>query len=133
MRPWFSKTRARCGLSQSSPVAAEVQTCEPRVLPAGTVTVVDSTDFVVSGDNQDNSVEIHVGDESTIVVPLDGTRLKVNGFTFDADEAVEFYGAPFVPRDAVVDMKGGHDRLVVWYGGGEIGWNARVSMGTGND
>ena len=135
MRSWFKNARPRRGFSRYSCMDCPVQICESRVLPAGIVTVTDSTDFTVVGDNSDNSLEIYVGDESVVVVPLNGTRLKVNGFTYDPDESVEFDGPPVVLRDAVVDMKGGHDSLLVRYASseGEIRRNVKVSMGTGND
>jgi hypothetical protein len=84
-----------------------VQALESRTLLAGDVTaIVDDGNLTLTGDSEDNLVDVLVVDGDIVVQGLDGT--SVNG---SSDPFVAFDGSTTVPGDFVARLAGGDDTL----------------------
>ncbi|MBC7817520.1 MAG: hypothetical protein IAG10_11565 [Planctomycetaceae bacterium] len=116
---------------------AEIQSLEPRTLPAGTVNIVVTTngDVTVTGDNNDVAVDVTANQVS--VTGNERTKVKFNGQVFRAGETVvidEFDDATLL-GSLNVDMKDGDDNIKVALDSVmlEIARNLTVNLGDGDD
>lgn len=105
--------------TQNLNVAAEVQTLEPRSLPAGTVTAtLSGGNLTIAGDNLDNAIRIEVlttgifltGLQDIDSDPATFTKIKFAGDISEAGEPVTLTDALSL-KSLTVAMRGGNDRV----------------------
>jgi hypothetical protein len=119
-------------------LSAEVQSLEPRTLPAGTVTAsVTGGSITLNGDRLDNSIEVELTPEGIFVRGVDGTNIKMGVRTISDGSDVKLAPGPSVTRDLVINLKDGDDSVSVYAGrdsvNAVIGRNLKINTGRGSD
>ena len=96
----------------SGVVPGQIEQLETRSLLTGTVNVVlsASNSLTITGDDDNNAINIDISEDGVRVTTTGGTALKING-VLDGDSNVVFPlpAAPF--KDVKIDMKGGNDTV----------------------
>ncbi len=142
MRKHFLRSSPRRRGRRTSSLIVEIQSLEPRALPAGTVTVnVVDGDIKLIGDNSANSIEVDLQPNGIFVRGFDGTNIKLGASLTMDGSAVQLSNSPTVLRDLVINLKGGADTLALHVGDtlsdgfvhAVIGRNLKIEMGAGFD
>ncbi len=114
-----SRSRSRSRFWQGR--VAEVQTCEPRLLPAGTVLVTFvSNTLTITGDNKANDIAVTVGATGAITITGSAadpeefgskdTKIRFGGTVRDGGETVTL-PTPTAAVGIIVNLKAGRDHL----------------------
>ena len=114
----FLRSRSRSRVWQGR--VAEVQTCEPRLLPAGTVLVTfASNTLTIMGDNKGNGIDVDVGTEGVITITgspgfeeLLGTKISFGGTVHPSGVTLTL-PKPTAAVGIIVNLLGGSDSLTV--------------------
>lgn len=133
-------------------LSAEIQSLEPRTLPAGTVTASFSGGSItLTGDKQDNAIAILMTPTGVFVQSTDGsTTIKLGAQSTTDGSPVKLAAGPKVLQDLIIKMKDGNDAVFIFAIGfplgtvgvaatGEaplestIGRNLKINTGRGQD
>ncbi|MFM9964685.1 MAG: hypothetical protein ACKV2Q_26060 [Planctomycetaceae bacterium] len=132
MRSLFRHSSRRHQRRLPSPLSAEVQSLEPRTLPAGTVTaVVSGGKITLTGDQNANHITIAATGTGITLTGTDGTLIRKGART-----GTEFtVNSPNVTLDVTINLRGGNDELTVNVGTADlvIGRNLKIDAGAGDD
>lgn len=124
----------RCPLTVNS---AEVQSLEPRCLPAGTVTAnISGGNITLNGDQQNNLIEVGLTPAGIFVRGFDGTNLKFGARTITDGSTLKLAPGARVTTDLVINLKDGNDSVSLFVGGSvaaTIGRNLKINLGRGED
>src|SRR5262245_35623533 len=122
------KIHQRIGKRRNS-VALGVEQLDERLVPAGNVVgVVENGNLILTGDGEDNAIEIRRGINAIRILGLAGTN--VNG----APGQEDFVG---VFKDVIINLKAGDDLVSLEGGGGGtaavIARDLVITGGNGSD
>lgn len=128
----------RCPLTANS---AEVQSLEPRCLPAGTVTAnISGGNITLNGDRQNNLIEVGLTPAGVFVRGVDGTNLKFGARTITDGSTLKLAPGARVTTDLIINLKDGNDSVSLYVGGSAelpvaatIGRNLKIDLGRGED
>ncbi len=119
-----------------SSLSAQVQSLEPRTLPAGTVVAnISGGNITLNGDRFANFIEVDLTSSGIFVRGLDGTNVKFGVRTITDGSPLKLAPAPRVTTDMVINLKDGNDgvSIVTQETSAVIGRNLKIDTGRGTD
>ena len=133
-------------------LSAEIQSLEPRTLPAGTVTAsLSGGSITLTGDKQDNAIAIQMTPTGVFVQSTDGsTTIKLGAQSTTDGSPVKLAAGPKVFQDLIINLNDGNDTVYIFANSfplgavgvaaaveapleATIGRNLKINTGRGND